>query len=465
MRLTRLPALLLLTALILAACTPGSPAPTAPAATQDLPTSTAGPSPTPTLTPSPTPLAAPVVNPASLRGLTLQVWQAFGGPAADLFTSQAAQFTAENEWGIVVNSTGYGDYTSLFDAMNTALDSGHAPDLLAALPEQTLAWEALGAVVDLKPYLGDPQWGLAADASADIPSAFWAQDNVDGKQLGLPAQRSARVIFYNQAWAQELGFNSAPTTADEFRQQACAANASFLKDSDQTNDGKGGWVVDTAWQTDYSWLLAFGGGVADGSAYTFRTDPNLAALQFLKGLSDKHCAWPSETPYDSFASRTALFVSADLSELPAEMDALQRHKNVDQWTVIPFPGPQSRDLVTYGPSYTLLKSTPEKQLAAWLFTRWLLSPESQSRWVEATGLFPLRTSSLGMIGPYRAADPQWEAAVGYLSLAQGVPQLASWRKVRYVLEDGLTTLFQLNLPVAKLPSVLEQMDSMAQELK
>ncbi len=237
MRLTRLPVLLLLTALILAACTPGSPAPTTPTSTPDLPTSTAGSSPAPTLTSSPTPLPAIAVDPAALRGLTIQVWQAFGGPAADLFTSQAAQFTAENEWGIVVNSSGYGDYTSLFDAMNTALDSGHTPDLVAALPEQTLAWEALGAVVDLKPYLADPQWGLAADASADIPSAFWAQDNVDGKQLGIPAQRSARVIFYNQTWAQELGFNSPPATADEFRQQACAANASFLKDNDQTNDG------------------------------------------------------------------------------------------------------------------------------------------------------------------------------------------------------------------------------------
>jgi multiple sugar transport system substrate-binding protein/sn-glycerol 3-phosphate transport system substrate-binding protein len=133
--------------------------------------------------------------------------------------------------------------------------------------------------------------------------------------------------------------------------------------------------------------------------------------------------------------------------------------------VIPFPGPQARDLVAYGPSYTLLKTTPEKQLAAWLFTRWLLSPESQARWVEASGLFPLRTSSMAIIGPYRAAAPQWEAAVGYLSVAQGVPQLASWRKVRYVLEDGMTILFQMNLPAAKLPSVLEQMDSMAQELK
>ncbi len=70
-----------------------------------------------------------------------------------------------------------------------------------------------------------------------------------------------------------------------------------------------------------------------------------------------------------------------------------------------------------------------------------------------------------MIQPYRQASPQWDAAVGYLSLAQSVPQLASWRKVRYVLEDGLTVLFQMNLPVDKLPSVLEEMDSMAQELK
>ena len=69
-----------------------------------------------------------------------------------------------------------------------------------------------------------------------------------------------------------------------------------------------------------------------------------------------------------------------------------------------------------------------------------------------------------MIGPYRTASPQWKAARGYLSLARGVPQLASWRKVRYVLEDGMTVLFQTNLAVDKLASVLEEMDAMAQEV-
>jgi multiple sugar transport system substrate-binding protein len=478
MRLTRLLALSLLTVLIFSACSPGSPAPVA---TLSLPTVTGTPNPdstrVPTLsplpsatsspTPSPTALPTIGVDPGSLRGLTIQVWHAFAGPASDLFTRQAAQFTSENEWGILVQPTGYGDYTSLFDSTSTALDSAKPPDLVAALPEQTLTWDANGAVVDLNSYLIDPQWTLAAGALTDIPSVFWAQDDFNGRQLGLPAQRSTRLIFYNVTWARELGFNSPPATAQDFQKQACAANESFRKDSDPKNDGYGGWIVDTHWQTTDSWLLAFGGGVADGSAYGFRTDPNLAALQFEKGLFDSHCAWLSTepTPFDSFARRSALFVSADLAGLPAEVESMARLKNSDQWTVIPFPGSLGRIIVSYGPSYSILKTTPARQLAAWLFARWLLSPENQSQWVEVTGLFPVRNSVLGMIQPYRQASPQWDAAVGYLSLAQGVPQMASWRKVRYVLEDSMTVLFQENLPADKLPSVLEEMDSMAQELK
>jgi ABC-type glycerol-3-phosphate transport system substrate-binding protein len=113
----------------------------------------------------------------------------------------------------------------------------------------------------------------------------------------------------------------------------------------------------------------------------------------------------------------------------------------------------------------MLKSTSERQLAAWLFARWLLSPESQAQWVEATGVFPLRNSVMNMIGPYLLASPQWGAAVASLPQAQAVPQMASWRKVRYVLEDGMMVLFQENLPQDKLPDLLVEMDALAQELK
>jgi multiple sugar transport system substrate-binding protein len=462
MRRICLLALFLLACLTLDSCSPASPTiSTVP----DTPSVPSAPSPTLTLTPSPTPLPTLGVDPASLHGLSLQVWHAYTGQTSDLFTRQADQFSTENEWGIKIKPTGYGDYPGLFEAVNTALNSGQSPDLVIALPEQALSWDAAGAVVNLNPYFTDPQWALPVEVNADIPSIFLAQDNTSGKQLGLPAQRSARFIFYNQTWAHELGFTSPPSTPHEFSQQACAANASFRQDKDVTNDVKGGWVLDTRWQTSYSWLLAFGGGMVKGPAYAFHTDPNLAALKFIKDLYDSHCAWPSETPYDSFASRTALFISADLSEIPATVASMARFKNSDVWTVIPFPASSAGVVVAYGPSYSLLKSTPAKQLAAWLFVRWLLAPESQAQWVEAAGLFPLRKSVLGMVQPYRLASPQWEAAVGYLSLAQGVPHLASWRKVRYVLEDGLTVFFRTAQPVDKLPSLLDDMDSIARELK
>jgi multiple sugar transport system substrate-binding protein len=456
-----LPTFILLAGLTLSGCALVSP--TLPS-TSDLPVVTGTTGPASTVTPTQT---APIgVAAAALRGVNIQVWHAFTGGGGDVFASQVARFNRANEWGIVVTPTGYGDYPTLFDAVNTALDSGGTPDLVAALPEQTLAWSASGSVVDLVPYIGDAVWGLGSDAVADFPPVFWSQDKINSEQIGVPAQRSARFLFYNKTWAHKLGFDKPPETAEEFRQQVCAANASFRSDANPQNDGYGGWIVDTNWQTAYSWLLSFGGGAMDGIDYSFRTNPNLAALQFLKSLFDDHCAWLSTeaTPFDSFARRSALFVSGDLAEVPMAIESMSRLKNTDEWTLIPFPGTTGSVLVAYGPSYSVLKSTPYKQLAAWLFARWLLLPQNQAQWVEAAGLFPLRTSVLDQIGPYRAASPQWDTAVGDLSLAQGVPHLASWRKVRYVLQDGVTVIFQMNTPVDQLSSVLTEMDTMAQEL-
>jgi multiple sugar transport system substrate-binding protein len=453
-------AILLLAALALPACATPSTATTPTASAADR-TPAAG-----TLTPTPTALPTIEVDAAALRGITVRVWHAFSGPAYQIFTGQVAQFNAFNEWGINVLPSAYPDYVGLSDAIGTAIIANEAPDLVAALPEQALAWDADGWVVDLNASLTDPDWGLSVDSLAEIPAPFLAQDDVGGRQLGVPAQRSTRLLFYNETWAHELGFSAPPQTPDEFRQQACAANAAFRSDASIQNDGYGGWVVDSDWQTAYSWLLAFDGGVQDGDAYRFRSDANLEALQFIKGLYDDACAWVSTepNPFNAFAGRKALFVSGDLAQVPYAAGVLSRAGNTDDWTVLPFPGAHGSVLVAYGPSYIVLKSTPERQLAAWLFARWLLSPEIQAQWVEATNLLPLRSSVLDMIQPYRTTYPQWDAAVADLPLAVVVPQLASWGKVRYVLEDGLTVIFRTNTPADGLASVLAEMDAMAEEL-
>ncbi len=403
----------------------------------------------------------------ALKGLTIQVWDPWFGLEAGLFDSQVDDFNKTNEWGIKVQTTSQTNYTELFQNVTTALPTADRPQLVIALPEHALAWDANGYVVDLMPYVNDPLYGLADTDIRDIPSVFWNQDSIGGKRLGIPAERSARFILYNESWAKELGFDSAPHNADDLRLQACKAHTSMLSDKDKTNDGQGGWLVDTSAMTAFSWLAAFGGGVLERNDYRFLTPNNIAALTFVKQLYDSGCAWQATPGTDlaaAFANRKALFSTAGLEDLPGQARAFATANNADDWTVLTFPGQVQSGLIIYGSSYVVLKSTPEQQLASWLFIRWMLSPQIQAKWVETTGLFPLRVSSLDLLSDYRDSHPQWAAALALLPQGQIQPQLASWRAVRNMLGDGFENMFRVNVPSGQVAVILAQMESTSREL-
>jgi ABC-type glycerol-3-phosphate transport system substrate-binding protein len=111
-----------------------------------------------------------------------------------------------------------------------------------------------------------------------------------------------------------------------------------------------------------------------------------------------------------------------------------------------------------------LKSTSEKQLAAWLFARWLLDNEQDARWVEATHLFPIRTSTIDLLGSYEKTHPQWAQAIKLLPQGEIQPQLASWREVKVVLGDGFTHMYRVNVPSGQVPAILAQMESISRSL-
>ena len=419
---------------------------------------------TPRLTPTPQDKIG--VDRSALNGVTINIWHAWGSPQRELFEAQIAEFNRRNQWGITVRDQPYQDWTALFNEVNQSISLDNTPDMVVALPEYALTWDAQGSVVDLTDYVTHPEWGMTPAEVADIPQVFWEQDQDGSKLLGLPAERSTRLLFYNERWANELGFASRPENEREFRAQACAANNQFRRDSILSNDGYGGWIVDADPQTALNWMQSFGGSVINGNLYEFNTKENSNALAYLKGLFDDSCAWiyTGLEHYAPLAERNALFMSGDLTELSDQANAFSISGNSDDWTVIPFPGPVKKSILAYGPSFTVLKDTPEKQLAAWLFARWMLKPDIQTQWVKSTGLLPLRKSSMKSLGVYSTSHPQWAQAVALLDQAGIQPQVASWRTVKYVLGDGMYSIFRLNLPASKIPPVLEEMQATAEEL-
>jgi ABC-type glycerol-3-phosphate transport system substrate-binding protein len=120
--------------------------------------------------------------------------------------------------------------------------------------------------------------------------------------------------------------------------------------------------------------------------------------------------------------------------------------------------------VVYGSSYILFESDDPEQLAAWLFVRWLLSPENQADWVNSAGLFPLQASTMSLLSDYAAGHPQWTQAVNLLPQGRITPQLAAWRTVRVALGDGFNFMFRVDTPVGQVPTILAQLDALVTDL-
>jgi ABC-type glycerol-3-phosphate transport system substrate-binding protein len=448
----------------LSACAPPTPFDSAtrtprPGATQNT---------SPTDTPAPAASSLNVEKEA-LRGVQVTVWYPWFAAEASLFESQVAQFNTENEWGIIVNGESKGNYSELFLQTDSAIEDSSYPQIVIGFPEHALEWQE--HIVDLTPYVNDPVYGLSPSDVSDFPTVIWNQDEVNGRRFGVPAQRTARFLLYNQSWARELGFDSPPATSTEFEQQVCAAHKALGIDEDSNNDALGGWLIDSHAMTPLSWMIAFGGSAQEAEGYRFLTPGNIAAFRFVKTLQQKKCAWVASLDlpvYDRFAARQALFTTASLEDFPDQARAFSAANNTDEWTVLKFPGEERDALVVYGSSFIMFESDDVTQLASWLFMRWMLSAENQARWVQSTGLFPLRSSVVPLLADYPASHPQWAEAVELLADGQTTPKLASWRMVRVMLEDGFRDMFDTirhpDLTEGQVPLILKQMDDTAEDL-
>jgi multiple sugar transport system substrate-binding protein len=454
--------LLLLAAILLGACTPtvtlltSQPDASPTAASSVLPPPTVS-------TPAPTPTHVPDLGarPDTLKGVEVVAWHGWDGSSASLFLQMATEFTLSNKWGIKVKVIPQRNLNLLATELDKSLRTPEHPDIVVALPEQLLGWK--DALADLTPYVSHPELGVDAK---DFPAAFWEQSNVNDRRYGVPAARSARFVFYNVSFARELGFDAAPQTPDEFRKQACAANGFWKQDKDLTNDGYGGLALDvtSSWQTPYSWLAVSGGQVFVDGEFHFNTPENIAALEYVSKLREDGCAWlaTSASNYEYLAARRALFITGNLNNIAEQKAAFAATASTDEWSVLPFPG-QKPGIVAYGPDYAVLKSSAARQLAAWLFIRWMLEPQNQARWARETVMFPVRTSSIDLLKSDRSSNLQWSAALDLIPLSKTYPQTAQWGVASRVMADGLQAYFG-SFPNATLEGVLKVMDTTVKEL-
>ena len=306
-----------------------------------------------------------------------------------------------NECGITVEGQSQGGYNDIRDKVNASVAAGEQPAALLVGYQNDQAFYQLNeALVDLNTFVDDPTWGLSEEERADFYSSFFDQSihpAFDNQRLGFPPNRSMEVIYYNQTWLEELGFDGPPTTPDEFREMACAA-------AEANGDGTGGYILRDDASAVASWTFAFGGDVLteDGTGYVYNSPATVEAMTFLKGMFDDGCAFfftegypesricrPPRHLHPGIPAPAIPFYAGDVDTVAEEEGS-----EPDEWGVTAIPHTTADPVQNiYGGDVMIPVTTPEQELAAWNFVKWFTSPEIQAQWDQISGYFPTRAGT------------------------------------------------------------------------
>jgi multiple sugar transport system substrate-binding protein len=359
-------------------------------------------------------------------GQTVVYWYQHTGSREELMLSLIDEFNRTNEWGITVQGETQGGYNDLYQKVIAGIPANQLPSMAVAYQNQAATYAAQGALVALDPYMDSEKWGYTQEELDDFfPIALGADYLPQFEaRFGWPPYKSMEVMYYNEDWLAELGYTDPPATWDEFAEMACAAAEQPFSGATDPTPGYG-YVYSIDASRFATFVFSRGGDIINetGTGYIFNDQAGLEALTFLKDLVDRGCAAEMTESYgdqSDFGAGRTLFTISSISGLPYYATVVDEGAGFN-WSVNPPPHSTAEPRMNiYGASQSIFVSTPEKQLAAWLFNKWLSEPEQQATWASATGYFPTRQAAADMLADYFAENPTYAKAFTFMSMDYGI---------------------------------------------
>ncbi len=412
---------------------------TAPAATVT-PIGTRAQSPTVTAEPTEVVFAFDAIDPSDQE---LVLWHASTGDQERVLLDLIEQFNSMNEWGIRVVAEYGGDSGELMAKNLHAIALGTPPDLSIAYPEQVAAYAESGAIEPLDDYVRSRQYGLTAEDVADIDPALLESVRsplFDNQMMSFPLSHSMLVLYYNADWLNELGYEAPPETWEAFREMSMVAT-----DPDVATYG---YALAVDGSTVANWLWSRGGDVVspDGKTAVFNGPEAVDALTFVQALMDDGYAYQTiarHADQAGFANEKVLFAFDSTERLAQYAEAIADGARFN-WSVAPMPHSTAEPVVLIqARGACVFKSTPQKQLASWLFIRAFVQPENNVEWATAENNFPLRQSALDSeeMQTYVEENPNYGTAFGFLQWSRGEPPVPAYDAIRRLISEATTAVF------------------------
>jgi multiple sugar transport system substrate-binding protein/sn-glycerol 3-phosphate transport system substrate-binding protein len=397
------------------------------------------------------------------KGQEIVYWHQYQNDSAQgkTITALVDQFNKSNEWGIKVTASFQGNYTDISKLVNAGITSGELPNLVAGYANDASSYARDNSAVDLAPYISSAKWGLGA--TPDINQGLLAADTVDGKVLAFPNQSSAQVIAYNQTLLTKLGFDAPPTTVDDFKTQACAAS----KATDDKGNKIQGFPITTDASAFESWVASQGGSIYHDGAFDFSSDAVMNTLKLYQDLYKEGCAYiPAERfgEQTDFNNAVVPFYITSTAGFTFILSGFEKSGVTADWKIMTFPHSDGNEIIqAFVPSIIMMPSSPEKQLASWLFLKYLATPEAATQWSTGTGYFnPVPSSAEALKTATFTADglaPFFNDANALFG-KEGIkvyssPAISAYSKVRDLISTAIADVTSNGKDVAEVAKTLQ----------
>lgn len=393
-------------------------------------------------------------------GQLVTYWHSYTGVLEEALLAMIDDFNATNPWDIVVQ----GEYAGPDEELQRRIANGFAtsrvPDLVTAPSGVAAGFAASGGTVELTPYIDSRSWGFRASDLDDFPPFVLQTDEVEGRSgiVGFPSGRSMEVLYYNGDWVRELGYDHPPATWEEFAEMACAA-------SDPTA-GTVGFEFAPSSSIFAAMLVNRGGQLMteDGTAFAFGDEYGLETLTFLRQLASRGCAAETTAPHggaSGFGAGRVLFIISSTSALQHIGNAVGEGAG-SNWSLAALPTTLSAPVVNvYGPDFAVVRTSPVRQLAAWLFVRWFADTEQQARWARASGYLPLRASAADLLQDYFEQNQRYAVAFDLLGFARGLePSVPGYGSCQGAIADALSAVAASAAPEPALATALDECNAL-----
>ncbi len=407
------------------------------------------------------------VDKVDLKGKTVQIdfWHVQTKQNEDAIKKIAADFNAANP-GITVTPQYIGDYNTIAQKIQVSIQAKSVPALAVGYENNVANYQQADALLDLTPYINSKNYGWTKDDLTDIFPGFLDRNiypDFKNQILSAPFTSSILMMWYNLDLLKTLGFNGPAKTWDEFKTQAAAA----------VKGGKKGWPLQTDASIIDGMIFSFGGEAitSDNKKGKFDSPQALSALQVIEEMAKAGTAITVDTKNNEqqtlFTNGDAPFYLGSSTGRAYNASAIQKDPNDAtkgdkfDWngTVIP----QGKDnlgnpkTALYGANAIVFKTTPEKQLASWLFLKYFTSKDVTAYWSIQSGYLPVRKSAAESeaFKTFVSGKPRNRAAFDNAPFGKGEPQPAGWTKARTDIENTETQLLNKQVTAADAVKALQ----------